>query len=127
MLTLSPQSLAALREARVRSFAEELLPCLRRGFPRETGSLTDAELRRKIHTGIAKGRRFGIVRRDDLARFLCYTICYGDDFETRPELAWAAAILAARDLTGTAKMDRIDRQEAASRFAAWKAVLHADL
>ena len=43
--------------------------------------------------------------------FIEYLIIYGTQLDTKPETRWIGEILQRADLTGTAKMDRIDDYE----------------
>ena len=69
-----------------------------------------------VARGIARAAAYGIVAERDVVLFLELMARLGEDFDERPGLAWARALLASAALTPSARMQRVF--DAAVRSAA---------
>jgi hypothetical protein len=95
-------------------FEERMAVHLRDAFPEQAGQLPDAELRALIGQGIAAASSYEITEERDVQRYLDYMMVLSPSFDTRPETAWAGAVLRQRMSTGSAKMMRLDNAYLAS-------------
>jgi hypothetical protein len=108
MIVLRREQLDAMREARVREFAQETVARLRRDVPAAARHDDDA-LRAFAEQGAEQARRYGIDRFDDLARLVDFMCAHGSLLEADEERPWIRGMLSSPALDGTAKVDAILR------------------
>ncbi|MGJ7503184.1 hypothetical protein ACSFBF_22695 [Variovorax sp. ZT5P49] len=113
MILIRNSQMAVLREAARQGFKTRAALALRSAFAAQTQGLADAELEAVIACGIEKASSHGIDQQPDVVRFVEYMLCYGRDFDDDDELSFVREILADHRLSGTRKMDAIDRCDAA--------------
>jgi hypothetical protein len=92
-------------------FEKRTLSHLRSTFPDLTAGRVDEEILRFVRLGVDRSASYGIVIERDVERFIEYMVLYGPRFDADPRYAWAAKLLSAQALSGTAKMDRIDNYD----------------
>ncbi len=125
MLIIRKTQMDALGAGMLASFQDRMIAHLRTLFPARTAGWGATSGRGFVLGATAKARTHHVIAERDVARFIDLMAELGDDFETRPDLAWAAEILANPDSSGTAKMDAIYRElgtripSAARLPAAW--------
>ncbi len=68
------------------------------------------EIDQLIKDGINKAHVYGITSKNDLIIFLEFVFYYGLDFEGDPKNSWATKILNRKDISGPAKIRRIDKR-----------------
>jgi hypothetical protein len=108
MLTMRDKQVETFRQYMQDRFGHDMAAHLRTRFPEQTEHVQEAELRETVHRGIEKAGTYGVQTRYDLRRYLEHMTVYGPDFDTDPTTAWAGRILNDAELSGSAKMDRID-------------------
>jgi hypothetical protein len=108
MLKIRKTQMDSLSEYTLRQFENRMAVHLRTTFPKYTEDLAEAELRVRIHTGVAQAAQYNVTVEDDVRRYLEYVTMYSVDFDTNPQSAWAGEILRTQDISGAEKMDRID-------------------
>jgi hypothetical protein len=63
----------------------------------------ESAARELVRLAVRKCLSYGIDTESDIELFLRLMVKYSPDFETRPEMAWALAVLGQADLPGGAK------------------------
>ena len=111
MLIIRKEQMEALRTSMSRRFEQRMLEHIKNIFPDRIKQVSDEKIRTVIQNSINKAESYSIVYEDDIRRFIEYLIIYGTQLDTKPETRWIGEILQRADLTGTAKMDRIDDYE----------------
>ena len=61
-----------------------------------------------IRSNLPKASKLDITSQLDVAKFLNFLILYGEDYESRPECAWAVEILRSPDSTGNDRVEWLD-------------------
>jgi hypothetical protein len=107
MLQIRPQQEAALTELAIKSFEGRLADHVTAHFPEDTKVQGEEGVRRLIREGIERAARYGIEIEYDVARFVDLQYILAPDFDTNPEIPWAAAILKAPGLDATTRMNRL--------------------
>ncbi len=110
MLIIRKSQMDALDAEMLSSFQDRMIAHLRTQFPARTAGWGATSGRGFVLGGTAKARTHQVIAERDVARFVDLMAELGDDFETRPDMAWAAEILASPDRGGTEKMDAIYRE-----------------
>jgi hypothetical protein len=95
MLVIRDEQMRAL-EAAARSRFEDLM-VLRLALPDESAA------RDLVRLGVRKCLGYGIDAEGDMEQILRLMVKYSPEFETRPEMAWALAVLGQADLPGAVK------------------------
>ena len=99
-----------------RNFEEKMLDHLECHFPDKCQTLGERSLRSLIRTGIDRATSYDITTQLDIGRFIILMMIFGTDYDTNPELPWAARILNDQRLQGPkTKMDSL-YAEAATRL-----------
>jgi hypothetical protein len=110
VITLREEQVEVFQKRKQREFREKMILHLRKGFVSQTAEKTDDDLRILIDSGIKRAKRYRVVLEDDVQRYLeCMLFC-GEDFDSHPNFKWARVALRARNLTGTEKMDVIEKR-----------------
>jgi len=107
MAMMRKQQMAAFSEDQARRFEERMVDHVRRCFPSEWRDLGEAQVREWIRTGVARAAEYGIDIEYDVARFVDLKYILAEDFDSNPEIPWAAAILKAPGLDATTRMNRL--------------------
>jgi hypothetical protein len=110
MLTIRKEQLEVFQKVSRRQFQKAMLTYLREAFAAQTVQKTDADLDALIRTGIERAKHYKIVIEDDVQRFLDCMMIYGQNFDSDASLNWARLVLRARNITGTEKMDYIEKR-----------------
>ncbi|NTX10560.1 hypothetical protein HUA76_07160 [Myxococcus sp. CA056] len=99
MLTIRKNQLSALGAVSEQRFEADLREHLRRHFPEELRALDDAALAAHVREGMSQAKARSLTSRQGLTWYLEVTALHGLDFESRPELRWAAQMLDDADVT----------------------------
>ena len=83
------------------AFDGRLVDYLRQRFPAEFGHANDDAVRSAVAEARRIGRRYGIVRLDNVGSIADLIVMYGPDFDQKP---WAHDILSSDRLHGPDKM-----------------------
>lgn len=110
MLSIRKEQLEAFEKVVRTQFREKMVLYLRERFVEQTAVLSADDLRTLIDSEIKRAKQFKVILEDDVQRYLECIIIYGRDFDSNPKLRWVRATLRARNITGTEKMDFIDKQ-----------------
>jgi hypothetical protein len=97
MLTIREDQMRILSLAR---FELWMVTHLRTYFPHRCSHLADAELLAIVRLGVEKGRRYGLAKEADVCRFTDVMLVMGSEFDTDPQMPWAAAILSHTGFAG---------------------------
>ncbi len=111
MLVIRKEQMAAFSTYVLTEYTERVVRNLRREFPRQTRDRSDEHLRELVEKGIRRAEGYGVTDESDLEQYVDRMLVYGEDFDTRPETAWAGAILREVGLTGSQRMTRIGHYE----------------
>lgn len=90
-----------------KQFEDRLTDHVTRVFPQQTGKLGPEETRAQVQRGIERAQRHYVTRENDVARYVDLQFLVGEEFEQRPQMAWANEILTNHKLAGDAKMRQI--------------------
>jgi len=107
MFTLRQNQIEALDQLSRESFVERMLVHLNRFFPEHCRALGDASMREAIDHGIERAETYGIVNERDVCLYIDLMFGFGRDFDTDPELPWAAEVLNDEQIA--APKQRINR------------------
>jgi hypothetical protein len=110
MFTVRKEQLEVFQKVSRQQFQKAMLKYLRESFAEQTSQTSDADLDTLILTGIDRARRYKVILEDDVQRYLDCMVVYGKDFDSDPKLKWARSALRARNVTGTEKMDFIEKR-----------------
>ena len=91
----------------LKQFEDRLFEHVKKVFPERTAKLGDQETRAQVQRGIGRAQRHYVTRENDVARYVDLQFLVGEDFEQRPQMAWANDILTNHKLAGDAKMRQI--------------------
>ena len=92
MLTIRNDQMSVFSEASVKEFSDWTLVHLRKFFPKYRAA-SDYTLRELIEYGIARARVYRVTARREVCRYIDLMAVFGRDFDTDPQLPWAAEIL----------------------------------
>jgi hypothetical protein len=111
MLTIRDEQFKVFEAAARKAFEDRMVFLL---------MLSDESAARElVRLAVRKCLSYGIDTEADMELFLRLMVKYSPDFETRPEMAWALALLEQADLPGGAKtrilMKRLGDPSAAAR------------
>jgi hypothetical protein len=113
MLRIRKEQYDILVQQAIHNFENRMYAHVTGVFPDECKALGEEGVRRLIKEGIERAARYGIEIEYDVARFVDLQYILAPDFDTNPEIPWAAAILKAPGLDATTRVDRLfDRTEA---------------
>lgn len=113
MLRIRKEQYDILVQQAIHNFENRMYAHATKVFPDECKALGEEGVRRLIKEGIERAARYGIEIEYDVARFVDLQYILAPDFDTNPEIPWAAAILKAPDLDATKRLDRLyERTEA---------------
>ncbi len=111
MLVIRKEQMDALRRDALEKYYCDMETHLRLKFAMETSGLVPEAMRSAIVDGVRRAEDHDITDKNDIRRFLEYLTEYGENFGRSHETAWAGAVLAQDYLTGTEKVDELDRYE----------------
>ena len=115
MLIIRDEQIEALSQYMQNRFEDRMVTHLNRYFHDACETLGEDLLRQTIRYGIIKAKMFSFHIENDVSRYLNLMFTFGRDFDTDPDLRWAAQILKNDDLISTHKMDVL-YDEAAKRM-----------
>lgn len=107
MLRIRPEQMEALEQAAVRRFETETARHLSTFAPEHSEILGEEGVRKVVGLGIERARRYGFTNRGPARFYVEMMFLFGSDFDTDPQLPWAAQILA--DAGAHDQMARADR------------------
>lgn len=92
-----------------KEFEDKMVIHLPAAFAEEAAGWEEGELREFVRRGIDKAFAYQITIENDVSRFIEYMFCYGEYFDQDENYEWVQPVLNSDDLTGTEKMDSLDR------------------
>ena len=107
MISIRAEQVAALAAAARMRFIESMLPHVARYHARQFTTLGEDGVRETVGAAVECAERHGITIERDVARFIDIWFALGPGFDVSPSFPWAAATLAERRLTPTARVDRL--------------------
>lgn len=105
MLVIRDIQMEALSQYMQKGFEDRMVTHLNRYFQDACETLGEDLLRETIRYGIVKAKTFSFHMENDVSRYLNLMFTFGRDFDTDPNLPWAAQILKNNDLISTYKMN----------------------
>jgi len=122
MLTIRDAQMSAFAAGAVKRFEEAAMLHLERSIPGFCAELGPGLLATFVHEAVSRGLSHGLEEDHDLLRFINLTFLLEPGFDDDPELPWAKAYLADRDIPPSARLDllyshaeayleQIDREE----------------
>jgi len=109
MLQIRAEQMAAFEAAARERLIGRVARFLREQVAGACAALEEEALRARIARSLEAGKRHGITKQWDLARFAACAMCLGESFESDPAHWWPRGVLARGDLDATQKMDRIEK------------------
>ena len=107
-LIITQSQLSAFSDYMYAGFIKKAFVRLKEKFPVSTKNITDDSLNLLIREGINKAGKYHIVDRPDVLGFLEYIVVLGNRFDVDTSLPAITKILKIRNLSGSAKMRRIN-------------------
>lgn len=107
MLTIRQQQLDALDRDMRKRFEQRMFAHVQQFFPQRCKALGEASVREWIGTGIARAAGYGVVAEVDVCRYIDVMFVFGREFDTDPQLPWAARILSARPADACARVNHL--------------------
>jgi hypothetical protein len=106
-LVIRPEQMAALNERFHDKFVQKLAGLFATRYP-DKFPAGETESIQFIRGNLPRARKYGIKSELSNSIFLDFLLLHGSDFETRPEYAWALALLTEPDGTGDERMAMLD-------------------
>jgi hypothetical protein len=107
------EQMKIFEEAALQAFEDEMTWHLYEFSPRHAAVIGEENVRLTIRRGVARAGRYGLTHRGPVRLYLDLTFMFGSDFDTDPQLPWAAAIL------GSGAVDQMERAEQLHAGARW--------
>lgn len=111
MLVIRTSQMARFAQHGKERFETRMIAHLFSCFSGLSETLTESQLRDLVRWGVDRAEERGLTDETDVERYLEFMMLYGPDFDSHPEYAWAAEILADAELSGEEKMDKIQDRE----------------
>ena len=108
MLSIRPEQVVAFEAEALHHFEDEMVEHLLEFAPAVAGPAGDIHLRALIRTGIQRAEGYGFTCQGPVAFYLELMVLFGIDFDTDPQVPWAAPILAEVDRNED-ELERADR------------------
>src|SRR5438093_1018839 len=99
--------IGVLEQAMVQSFEKEMGRHLRDFSPNHCDVIGDSGVHTVIQHGMKKAGTYGFSNRGPVRLYLDLMFMFGSEFDTDPQLPWAAGIL--RDVDVSDQMERAER------------------
>jgi hypothetical protein len=96
ILTLRDDQAALLEKAKQDTVTKTLLQQLRKLFPEECAALGPERMQDLVQYGSVRPQRYGICAHADIRSYIHLMMQLGRDFDTDPNLRWAADLLRRR-------------------------------
>ena len=109
MITLRDAHLDAFQRVSLKQFEDRMVEHLRNDFADRTKDRSEPDLRNLVRDSIAKAKTYGVVAESDVQRFIDCRMIHGLKFDTAKETNWAGQILRTPSLTGSGKMDHVEK------------------
>jgi hypothetical protein len=106
MLIIRTEQMRAFEQSSLHRFAEEMLEHLKKFSPRHAGVIGEARIRRVIELGMERARKYEFSNQGPVRFYMELMFMYGSEFDTDPQLAWAAEVLNEPNLSD--QMTRAD-------------------
>jgi len=81
-------------------FVDRMVEHLNQFFPKHCAALGVSGVREAIDYGIERASSYGIVGERDVCLYIDLMFGFGKDFDTDPELPWAASVLNDERIAG---------------------------
>ncbi|MCP4250648.1 MAG: hypothetical protein GY778_26705 [bacterium] len=106
-MKIRDQQLEAFTEDRTSKFEQYMYDHLHKWVPGQCADLGPRGVQKRIHDGMDRAERYGIIGQRDLARFIDLTFALGPRFDKDSKHDWAGEILNDEQLAPTEKVDRL--------------------
>src|SRR5262249_42047422 len=107
LVLLRNAQLEQLGAAMMNEFQLRLQRHVRVVFPRRTAALGDGEARALIRKSVARAQQLRITTERGGTAVVDLMFAFGEDFESRPGLAWMASILQDRTSSEDSRLYRV--------------------
>ncbi len=107
MLRIRPAQVQAFERAALRRFEDEMVGHLAKFAPKHSEILGEEGVRKVIRLGFERADKYGLTNRGPMRSYIELMFMFGSDFDTDPQLPWAAQILGDQDEKD--QMKRADR------------------
>jgi hypothetical protein len=114
MLVIRKEQMNALNRSVLDTYVKRLANVFLERFPERFGPSGIAEAEKFVKKKLPLARKYDANSERAVAMFLYFVLVHGEDFESRPETAWAVEILQdPSDPDGESRVERlISRMEA---------------
>lgn len=113
MLTIRREQMDALGRDMLQRYKQQLAPLLLERHPGRFAGPGLPAAQSFVDKNLPLADKYGIESALDVALFLDFVLIYGSDFATKPEHAWATAILEDPESDGNLKAARLDSMRTA--------------
>jgi hypothetical protein len=96
MFTIRKEQMAVLSKVEARTVGDRRLDHIRKIYPKEFVALGEGKIRELIQQGIKRVTKYGFKGDPDVLKFTEVMVLFGREFDTNPQLPWAAQILRKR-------------------------------
>ena len=93
-MKLRQEQIEAFEPAARKNFEDRMVVHLKKYFGKRCEVVTESAVRDMIRYGIDRAVTYDIITQRDLCNYLSLMLLLGSDFDTDPQLPWAAEILA---------------------------------
>jgi hypothetical protein len=119
MLIVRKAQIEAFRSAALDTFVASMANYLEQTYPERftsTRGLSEADrpVCRLIRDGVDRAAKYKIINEGDVSRYIELMVKLGPDFDVAESMEWARRYLASAEIPGSAKMDIIMHEMAAS-------------
>jgi len=109
MLAIRKEQTAALREAAILKFENQMFHRLQEGFPEECALIEEPRIRGWIRHSIERAEAFRITRESEVAHYIDVMFALWRDFDQPETAPWVVKVLSDANLIGHAKMEKLSR------------------
>jgi hypothetical protein len=115
MLTIRRQQMQVLNRYAMQNFEDRMVRHLTYRFPTEIKAVTngapdEAPIRSLVRRGLQQARRYGIEAEREVGQFIELMVRAGEDFDSRPGMKWARAVLEDRSLPAGSRVELVHEQ-----------------
>jgi hypothetical protein len=96
IFTIRKDQMAALTKVEARTVGNRTLDHIRKTYPKEFNALGEDKIQEVIRHGAKRVAKYGFKGNPDVLKFIEVMVLFGRDFDSDPQLPWAAQILRKR-------------------------------
>lgn len=110
MLKIRNEQMTVFEEIERQDFVERMAIYLKNIFPNQTASIEESGLHDEIRYGMKKAERYFMGNEREVARYIELMFYLDRDFDTSPDMPWAAPILNDPFSNAASRLRRLSRE-----------------